>query len=126
MDPSSISDAEWEIMEVVWAKSPITAQNVIATLQPKTGWAPTTVRTLLARLVKKKCLDYAESGNRFLYRAKVKRDVCLKHASESFLARFFGGESVPMALHLVRSGRLSREDLDELRRLLDEEEARDE
>ncbi len=49
----SISESEWEIMTVLWEEAPLTANDVISTLQERTDWKPKTIRTLLDRLVKK-------------------------------------------------------------------------
>ena len=123
-EDAQISEAEWQVMDVVWKKAPIGAAEVIAELEAATGWRPTTVKTLLARLVKKKFLNYKKDGNRFLYRPKTKREDCLRQASTTFVERFFGGEPLPMVLHFVEQGKLAKSDIQELRRMLDEAEAR--
>jgi BlaI family penicillinase repressor len=121
-DDPQISDAEWEVMDVVWDRAPVTAAEVIAALAPKTNWRPTTVKTMLHRLVKKKVLAFKRERNRYVYLPKRSRAECAGKASQSFVDRVFGGEALPMVLHFVRSGRLSQEELDELRTLLDRED----
>lgn len=118
-----ISDAEWQIMHVVWDKQPIAAQDVVAALVGPTGWSPPTIKTMLHRLVKKRILAFETEGNRYIYRARVRREDCVRHASQSFAERVFGGEAAPMLLHLVRHARLSPGDIAELKRLLKEQEA---
>jgi BlaI family penicillinase repressor len=118
-----ISDAEWQIMHVVWDSQPIAAQDVVAALVGSTGWSPATIKTMLHRLVKKRVLRFSTEGNRYIYRASVRREECIRKASQSFAERVFAGETAPMLLHLVRHARLSPDDIAELKRLLKEQEA---
>jgi len=120
--PPSISEAEWDVMEVLWRTSPLTAAAVAKALKKK-RWAANTVRTLLARLVKKGALDYAAEGNRYLYSATVRREDCVQGEVESLTSRLFGGAVRPMLLHFVQNKKLSPADIADLRRLLDEKEA---
>lgn len=116
-----ISDTEWEIMRIVWAHHPITAADIIARLtSADSSWHPKTARTLLARLVEKKALDYEERGRSYVYEPKVTEEECIAAASGSFVDRVFGGALKPMLAHFIEQRRLSREELDELRALLDE------
>jgi BlaI family penicillinase repressor len=115
-----ISDTEWEIMRVIWGKHPLTASEVIealAAIDP--SWHPKTVRTLLARLVRKKALDYEAKGRTYVYSPLVSEPECVATASESFLDRVFGGSLRPMLAHFVEKRKLTREDLEELRELLE-------
>jgi BlaI family penicillinase repressor len=124
-DEPQVADAEWQVMEVVWSKSPIEAIEVAEVLFDRTGWRPTTVKTLLHRLVKKGFLAFEQVGNRYRYRPLVSRDESLRQASESFVERFFGGEPLPMMMHFVKNAKLRPKDFEQLRRLLDEAEAGD-
>jgi BlaI family penicillinase repressor len=118
-----ISDAEWQIMNLIWDQQPILAQDVIAALKDASGWSPATIRTMLHRLVKKGALTFTEDGNRYSYRAAVRRADCVRHAARSFLDRVFDGEAAPMLAHFVRNTRFTPEELAELRRLLDQKES---
>jgi len=89
--PPPISDAEWQVMEVLWRTQPLTANDVIDALRPETKWKPNTVRTLLARLVKKGALRTESEGNRFLYTPCYSRKQYVRDESDSFLSRVFGG-----------------------------------
>jgi predicted transcriptional regulator len=72
----NISDAEWEVMQVVWRRRSVTAAEVIEALVPRTGWSHRTVRTLLARLVDKGVLAVEQEGHRYRYRPLVSRTRC--------------------------------------------------
>ncbi|MEM0914510.1 MAG: BlaI/MecI/CopY family transcriptional regulator [Planctomycetota bacterium] len=116
----NISEAEWTIMEVVWSRSPLTANQVIQALDGHCDWHPKTIRTMLNRLVHKQALRYEQSGREYLYRPAVTRDRCVKHASRSFLKQVFGGASSSLLAHFVQHEKLTDEDVDRLRQLLDQ------
>lgn len=111
-----ITDAEWEVMNVLWEKSPRTALEVAEALDRH----PKTVKTLLGRLLRKNVLRYREDGNRYVYSPVIPRQRYVREESASFLERVFGGEATPALVHFVRSTRLSQEEIGELRRILDE------
>jgi len=119
---SQISNAEWQVMNVIWEHQPLSSQEVVASLADDHDWSPATVKTMMHRLVKKNVLAFKREGNRYLYRAQVRRTDCVRRAAQSFLRRVFRGETAPMLAHFVRSGQLSTSDISELKRLLDEQE----
>lgn len=115
-----ISDTEWEIMRIVWGEHPVTANEVIERLvAADPTWHPKTARTLLARLVRKQALSYAAKGRTYVYSPLVSERECVATASESFLDRVFGGSLQPMLAHFVESRKLTRQDLEEMRKLLE-------
>ena len=118
-DVPRISDAEWEVMRVVWKRHPIDAGSVAEVVCERRDWSERTVKTLLARLVAKGALGYDVDGKRYLYRPLVAREACVRQASRSFLERVFGGAVRPALLHLVRESDLTPEEIDELERLLE-------
>ena len=117
--PPQVSDAEWEVMTVLWDSSPRTAAEVVEALSGRTTWAPKTIKTLLGRLVKKGALRFKEEGNRYLYRPVFPKERYVEEASKSFLDRVFGGKASPMLVHFVENAELSDEELRELRSMLD-------
>ncbi|MEO6569285.1 MAG: BlaI/MecI/CopY family transcriptional regulator [Opitutaceae bacterium] len=120
-NPPKISETEWEIMRVVWAQHPLTAADIIERLAATDPtWHPKTVRTLLARLVEKKALDFEERGRTYVYEPLVSEAECITAASGSFVERVFGGSLKPMLAHFIEQRRLSPEELSELRALLDQ------
>lgn len=121
-DPVELSDGEWLIMNLIWERQPLMAQEIIAELSKPCGWSPPTIRTMLHRLIKKSALDYRPDGNRYLYRAAVRRADCVRRAARSFLDRVFDGEAAPLLAHFVRNTKFTPQELAELRKLLDEKE----
>jgi BlaI family penicillinase repressor len=116
-----ISDGEWEVMKVVWDRQPVPASDIVVRLRREQGWAPRTVKTMLGRLVDKGAISYEVDGKRFLYRAKVRRETCVRQESRSFIARVFGGAVAPAVVHLLTHSTLSADELKQLRRILDGE-----
>jgi len=116
---SRISEAEWEVMEVFWRRSPQTAAEVYAALRPGTHWKSTTVRTLISRLVAKGILEHEVDGKRYLYSAARSREECVEAAGQSFLERIFGGAVQPLLLHFASRTRLSKRDAEKLKQLLE-------
>jgi len=115
-----ISAAEWEVMKVVWKRSSCSAQQVVDDLASSSDWSPTTVKTLLNRLLRKGALKFQKNGKSYIYSPFWTEEQCRKLEAESFLDRVFGGELSPMLAHFVRTRRVSEEDVRELERLLKE------
>jgi len=116
-----ITDTEWEVMKVVWAAHPATAAEIIERLSAQDpSWHPKTVRTLLARLVQKKALGYESQGRSYVYEPLVHENECVAAASESFVARVFGGSLRPLLAHFVEHQKLTGADLRELEKLLEQ------
>ncbi len=121
-----ISDAEWEVMKVLWKTSPLTATEVAEEVCERMSWHPKTVKTLLSRLVKKGALRFKEEGNRYLYRPAVARERFIEQESASFVDRVFGGNAAPMLLHFVEKTELSDRDIEELRAILERKQTEEE
>ncbi|CAM3469099.1 MULTISPECIES: BlaI/MecI/CopY family transcriptional regulator [Saccharibacillus] len=116
----NISDAEWEIMKILWAGSPRTANEIIEALEGSRSWNPKTVRTLIKRLTGKNAIGYAQEGRIYAYYPKVQEEECVRSETNSFLKRVYGGTMRPMLAHFLRDEKLTKEDIDELRKILDE------
>jgi BlaI family penicillinase repressor len=113
-----ISDAEWDVMEPIWAAGTCTAADVIRELRATRDWNHSTIRTLLARLVEKGALAYDVDGSKYIYRATVSRQHCVRQAGRSFLEKAFGGNVAALVAHFVTEGPLDRDQVEKLRQLL--------
>ena len=121
--PINISDAEWEVMRVLWgAAGARTASDVVDAVAGRNDWSPRTVKTLMNRLVKKGALGFEAKGKVYWYAPRVAQDECVKTEARSFLARVFGGDSGAMLVHFVKHTKLSREEIAELKRILNGKE----
>ena len=117
-----ITEAEWEVMDLVWSASPVAASDITRALGRKRRWALATVRTLLRRLVKKGAVEQQSEGKRYLYRPRLTKEECVRRESDSFLDRVLGRAPATTLLHLVSKADLSSEDIQELRRILRKKE----
>jgi len=115
-----ISEAEWEVMEVLWKKSPRTASEVVEVLSGKGRWKRETIRTLINRLVRKKAVGFEKKGKQYHYFPFVKEAECIRKETKTFLRRFHGGSIEPMLADFVQEERLSPEKIARLRQILDQ------
>jgi BlaI family penicillinase repressor len=120
MPVPAISDSEWDVMNVLWsAESPLSANEVVERLAGLRDWNPRTVKTLLNRLINKGALAYDAEGKRYLYRPRVSREQCVRDETRSFLSRVFAGALGPMLLQFVAQAKLTPDEVEALKRLLD-------
>ena len=112
-----ISNAEQVVMEVLWEKSPQSAQEVIDTLAPKKDWNEKTVRTLLNRLLKKEILGFRKESKKYLYFPLISRKAYLQEESQHFLESWFDGKLSPLVFSFAEQ-ELSKSELEELKKLL--------
>jgi BlaI family penicillinase repressor len=113
-----ISDAEWDIMKVLWHTPGLTANEVAERLADTRKWHTKTVRTLLDRLLKKEVLEATSVDRLYRYTPLLSREDCVSQASESFLTKVFDGAFTPMVAHFVKNSPLSKKDRAELERIL--------
>lgn len=107
---------------MVWEQPALAAGEIADKLSAQKDWHPRTVKTLLARLVKKGALAYKTEGNRYLYEPKVKKAEVIKQESQSFLDRVFDGVTVPMLAHFVKTAKMSPAEIQHLKQILAEKE----
>jgi len=115
-----ISEAEWEVMKVVWKKAPCRAHEVIQTLSTTARWEAATIKTLLNRLIAKGALRFEKAGRSYVYSPAYTEEECRGAEADSFLHRVFDGALSPMISHFVRSRRLTQKELDALEKILQE------
>ena len=118
-----ISEAEFEVMKIVWKSAPVNTNEITERLQKTTSWSPKTIQTLIRRLVAKGALAYEKQGRVFVYTPLVGEQEYLNQESRSFLYRFYGGEITAMLSAYLEDGRLTETELQKLRSLLAENPA---
>jgi len=116
----SISDAESQVMEVLWNEHPLSAEEVVAALTKSTDWQEPTIKTLLNRLLNKRAIAAQRDGRRYLYRPLLSRDDYVHAQSKSLLDRLFDGRVAPLVAHFSEQRKLSKKDIAELKRLIEE------
>src|SRR3954464_10953549 len=113
-----ISDAEHAVMEVLWDKPPLTAQEVAERVPAERGWSANTVKTLLGRLLAKSVIAHEEEGRRYRYRPLVARTDYVAGESRRMMDRLFGGKLMPLVAHLAERDQLTAQDIAEIEALL--------
>ena len=113
-----ISEAEYEVMKIVWKHAPISTNEIKERLTADTDWSPKTVQTLIKRLVNKGALTYEKQSRVFVYTPLVKEQEYVNEESSSFLKRFYNGDITAMLSAYIEDDRLSESDIDSLRSLL--------
>ena len=113
-----ISEAEYEVMKVIWNYAPISTNDVIDKLSSTTSWSPKTNQTMLLRLVKKKVLTYEKNSRVFVYTPLVRQEDYLNKESTSFLNRFYNGALNAMVLNFLENDKLSQEEIHTLKQIL--------
>ena len=118
-----ISEAEWEVMKVLWKTSPKTANEIVEELTGKTHWKRETIRTLINRLVQKKALSFEKKGRQYYYFPRLTEAEGIKAEAESLVKRIGGGSIEPMLAAFVEEKQLSTEKIARLKRILSQAEA---
>lgn len=113
-----ISEAEFEVMKVVWKHAPISTNEVTEILTKTTSWRPKTIQTLLKRLVTKGALSYQKQSRVFIYTPLVEEDEYVSQESSSFLNRYYDGNITTMLSAFLENDKLSKTEIDILRSLL--------
>ncbi|ULM96457.1 penicillinase repressor BlaI [Peribacillus frigoritolerans] len=114
----SISESEWEIMNVLWDKAPQTANDIILSLQESTNWKPKTIRTLLDRLVQKDVVGVNKDQRVYTFYPLYSQEECQRAETESFIKRIYGGTMKSMLVQFIHEDTLSDDDINELRTIL--------
>ncbi len=116
----ALTDAEWSVMKVVWRLGRCTAGDVQTALAAERGWAYSTVKTTMDRMVKKEILALQRTGNVQWFTARLSQNQVARSEVRRLLERAFDGAVAPMVNHLVTHESLNSADLAALRRLIDE------
>ena len=114
-----LTPAEWKVMRIVWQLKKCAARNVYAETGRMFGWAPTTTKTVLARLVNKGHLKATQIGNSFLYRPARSPLNTLLNAADALADHLLEGTTGPVLAHLVKKSNLSADELAELKALIE-------
>ena len=114
-----ISEAEYEVMRIVWQNAPVSTNEIVERLEKTTSWNPKTIQTLIKRLVTKRALTYEKEGRMFVYTPLVAENEYVSQESSSFLNKYYNGNISAMLSAFLDNDKLSASDIDDLRSLLD-------
>lgn len=126
MSQARISAAESLVMQAIWDRGPLGAEEILKLVGEGQGWGEATVRTLIHRLIKKKALKSERRGARTAYVPLMTREAYVTEESQGLLDRLFGGQIAPLVAHFARERAVSPEDLARLKRLVAELDADEE
>jgi BlaI family transcriptional regulator, penicillinase repressor len=115
-----ITEAEWEVMKILWSNAPTTASQIAQALADSTSWKLNTVKTLISRLVSKEVVGFREDGKTHYYFPLVSENECVTAEGESFIKRVYGGALKPMLANFLQHRNLSVQEIEELKRILEE------
>ncbi|OJF90176.1 CopY/TcrY family copper transport repressor [Alkalibacterium sp. 20] len=116
--PPHITDAEWEVMRVVWANKHVTSKEVILILESKMNWKQTTVKTLLGRLVEKGVLDTEQDGRKYIYKTKFEEMVFIKDYANNLFQRICKKDIGHVIEDIIKEQTLSFNDIKKIEETL--------
>lgn len=116
-----LSEAEFKVMKILWNNnSPLSTNQIIPQFDDDTNWMPQTVLTLLIRMYNKGFVESERRGKERTFYPLVKKEEYVQEETSTFMKRFHKNSVVTMVNTLYEGESLSQEDLDDLRRYLDE------
>lgn len=115
-----ISEAEFEVMQIIWDKAPINTNEIVGLLSATSDWSPKTIQTMLIRLEKKGAVIHEKEGRVYVYSPLIPKEDYISHESHAFLNKFFNGALDQMVVSYLSQNDLSQEDIDSLRSILDQ------
>jgi len=114
-----ISDAEWQVMKIIWEKENIASSEIVEILKPITKWSSTTIYTLLTRLVNKKAVAIKEGSSPHLYYPLISQKEIRTEEGKFFLKKIFDGSLNLMLANFLENEKLSEEEIEELKHVLE-------
>lgn len=119
----ALSPSETEILRLLWQLGKGTVQDICDELPSARQIAYATVQTLLRRLEVKGYVTHEVRGRAHVFRPAVDREEVIKRTVGDFVDRLFGGDPIPLMLHLVDRATLEAEDIQRLKKLIEKDES---
>lgn len=111
-------DSELKVMDVLWREGDLPAKAIARTLTEEIGWNVNTTYTLIKRCIAKKAIERSEPG--FMCRALVSKEQVQQEETQELIDKVFDGSADKLFASLLGGRRVSREQLEQLRRMIDE------
>lgn len=118
MSKPDISNAEFDVLDVLWERNPASASDVVQTLSSHKEWHEKTIKTLLGRLVKKGVISFEKQQRQYLYYPLIEREDYTAQETESFVGKLFKGKITPLVAGFAIQKTLSKDDVNELKALI--------
>ena len=116
--PGRVSDAEWEVLDVLWTRGEVSASQITTTLKPKTNWSLGAVRSFLTRLINKGIVELLDDEPIYRYRSIYDRETLIRQESTGFFEKFFGGSLPAVVAYYLKNEGVSHEELGRLKKML--------
>lgn len=113
-----ISEAEFEVMKIIWDNYPINTNEIVEKLIKTSKWNARTIHTMLSRLEKKKAITYEKEGRIYVYSPLIKKEDYIKAETSSFLNKFYNGAANSLVMNFIQNDMLSDDDIEELKNIL--------
>jgi len=117
-----LTDAEWAVMQVLWAGEDFSLGEVVSALEPTRNWRRNTVHTYLTRMEEKGLVDIRREKEPHRYAAAVSREDCARQERSQLLDRVYGGAAGDLIAAFLKESHITAEERDRLRKLLDDME----
>ncbi|PZR34462.1 BlaI/MecI/CopY family transcriptional regulator [Caulobacter segnis] len=114
-----ITAAESHVMEALWRRAPLSADELVAEVGASQNWGEATVKTLINRLLKKKAIKSERAEGRHGYRPLVDRSAYVQAESQGLLDRLFDGQLAPLISHFAQHRPLKAEEVAKLKTLIE-------
>lgn len=118
-----ITDAEWEVMRVVWANTQVTSKEVISILNEKMNWKQATTKTLLGRLAEKGLLNTELEGRKFIYTANIEEKDAVRSYTNEIFDRICRKNVGNVIESIIKDHTLSFDDIQRLEEILEMKKA---
>lgn len=115
-----ISEAEWEVMKLLWKANPLTSEKIIESLAEENNWSTQTVKTFITRLIKKGAIGFEKTGRVYNYYPLISEDECIKSENNFFLNKVYNGALNILFSKFLEDDNLSIDEIEELENLLKE------
>lgn len=113
-----ISEAEWEVMKLLWKNDSLTSEKIIASLSEDNDWSRQTIKTFITRLIKKGAIGYEKVGRIYNYYSLVSEDECIKSENEFFIKKVYNGALNMLFTKFLEEDNLSIDEIEELENIL--------
>jgi BlaI family transcriptional regulator, penicillinase repressor len=120
MGETQLGRMQFRIMQVLWDRGRANAREITEALNETEPVAHSTVQTLLRQLESKGAVSHDAADRTFVFFPRLKEDKVKRTATRDLLDRIFAGNVGSLVAHLLKSEQLSRDELDELQRLIDQ------
>ena len=118
-----ISDAEWQVMKIIWMQGEQTSTDLIKVLEKRFSWSKSTIQTLLARLVEKECLTREKQGKYFVYSALLTLDDSRGLMVHDIKDKLCSRRIKLLLADLIKECDFTHADLNQLQQVLEEKKA---